>query len=327
MTGSLRALLAGAIDYAGMFPPARLELEMAIEEIRRYRRDLASWIVGRFVVPAAQLPRLAAIYDSERDGRLSVVVPAAESEAAMLKTFGEALGLVNAFPVPAAADMLEIGLPPDLLSDADASRLGKVIQSVAAQIAVSRLGPIKLYFELPRRETRAPRGAHDTAPGLQIRAAIAALAEYNRTASARNFPAGFKLRCGGTEIGEIPSSAEVAKAVCACRDRGVFWKATAGLHHPFRHFDLHWQVPVHGFLNLHCAAVLAHVHRLDKRQTQAVIEEADRRQFTFSDEALAWRDCVATTEQIGAAREQTLQSFGSCSFDEPCDELRQLGLL
>jgi len=50
-----RALMAGLVDYAGLFPPAALEMP---EAVRRYRGYLAGedrWALGRFVVPAARL--------------------------------------------------------------------------------------------------------------------------------------------------------------------------------------------------------------------------------------------------------------------------------
>src|SRR5262249_34701273 len=58
MTASLRALLAGAIDYAGLFPPAQLPLEEAFANYLEYRRSPESWMLGRFVIPAARLAEL-----------------------------------------------------------------------------------------------------------------------------------------------------------------------------------------------------------------------------------------------------------------------------
>src|SRR4051812_41630301 len=63
MTFGLRTLLAGIIDYAGIFPPARLPLEQAIRNYARYRQGPASWMLGRFVCPAAQLTPLAPLID------------------------------------------------------------------------------------------------------------------------------------------------------------------------------------------------------------------------------------------------------------------------
>jgi hypothetical protein len=55
MSPSLRALLAGAIDYAGMFPPAKVPLEEAFRNYIGYRESPDAWMLGRFVCPAQQL--------------------------------------------------------------------------------------------------------------------------------------------------------------------------------------------------------------------------------------------------------------------------------
>jgi hypothetical protein len=47
-----RALLAGLWDYAGVFPPADLPLERAVEEWRRIRASDDAWLLNRFVVRA-----------------------------------------------------------------------------------------------------------------------------------------------------------------------------------------------------------------------------------------------------------------------------------
>ena len=55
---ALRALLANLVDYAGLFPPAGLSLPTAAENYAHYLRSENAWILGRFVVPAAQLGQL-----------------------------------------------------------------------------------------------------------------------------------------------------------------------------------------------------------------------------------------------------------------------------
>src|SRR5947209_20170462 len=59
MSPSLRALLSGIVDYAGLFPPARLPLEPAIRNYARYRTEPESWMLGRFVCPAGRLGELS----------------------------------------------------------------------------------------------------------------------------------------------------------------------------------------------------------------------------------------------------------------------------
>ena len=50
MTTSLRILLDGLIDYAGLFPPAALAMHDATRNYARYRESEHSWALGRFVV-------------------------------------------------------------------------------------------------------------------------------------------------------------------------------------------------------------------------------------------------------------------------------------
>src|SRR5690348_2137956 len=55
---SVRALLTGAIDYAGLFPPSQLSMEEAVVNYAKYRGSEHSWMLGRFVVPVARLDEL-----------------------------------------------------------------------------------------------------------------------------------------------------------------------------------------------------------------------------------------------------------------------------
>lgn len=55
---ALRALLANLVDYAGLFPPGALSLPIAAENYARYLRSENAWMLGRFVIPAAQLRQL-----------------------------------------------------------------------------------------------------------------------------------------------------------------------------------------------------------------------------------------------------------------------------
>src|SRR5262249_56809212 len=61
MSASLRALLAGILDYAGLFPPPRLPLEPAVRNYARYRTEPEAWLLRRFVCPAARLAELAPV--------------------------------------------------------------------------------------------------------------------------------------------------------------------------------------------------------------------------------------------------------------------------
>jgi hypothetical protein len=133
--------------------------------------------------------------------------------------------------------------------------------------------------------------------------------------------AGAKVRCGGPTPEMYPSPAQLAAFVVGCRDRGLPFKATAGLHHPIR------DGIVHGFLNLLGAAVLAHAEGAGEPELTAVLLEEDYNAFSLDDEAFAVCGKRFAADAVAAARERLFTGYGSCSFSEPVDDLRSLGLL
>jgi hypothetical protein len=102
-------------------------------------------------------------------------------------------------------------------------------------------------------------------------------------------------------------------------------KFTAGLHHPLPRCDAEAGA-MHGFVNVFTAGVLAHAGRADPGRLEAVLRDADPSHFRFRDDGLQWGGLLASTDEIASAR-GFVTSLGSCSFDEPRDDLRALGWL
>ena len=114
-----------------------------------------------------------------------------------------------------------------------------------------------------------------------------------------------KVRCGGAEV---PTAAALGRFLSACRAAGVPFKATAGLHHPLAAEGRH------GFLNVIAACAFENAAAL----TEDVRLEPD---------ALRWRDRAAGPGELERVRREQLVAVGSCSFAEPVDDLKQLGIL
>ena len=110
-----------------------------------------------------------------------------------------------------------------------------------------------------------------------------------------------KLRCGGKYV---PTVEEVAAFFAAARDLELPFKATAGLHHPVR------TEREHGFLNFLTAADRA----------AAGADEAELRAILATTDAGELGTGSATGREL-------FVSIGSCSFAEPVEDLRSLGLL
>jgi predicted transcriptional regulator len=119
-----------------------------------------------------------------------------------------------------------------------------------------------------------------------------------------------KVRCGGAAV---PSVEQLAAFLGGARDRGLAFKATAGLHHAVRTGD------EHGFLNVLGAVVFGEEER--------ALAEQDPGAFGLDADAFTWRGLAAAVPQLVVARRERLVSIGSCSFFEPVEELASLGLL
>ena len=115
-------------------------------------------------------------------------------------------------------------------------------------------------------------------------------------------------------------SADLADFLCGAAARRLPFKATAGLHHALR------SETMHGFLNVFTAAAFAW-HGAERSRILEILDDCDPRAFVFSEDALRWRGEALATAQIEEARREFAHSFGSCSFEEPVADLRELGLV
>lgn len=299
MNESIRTLLAAAIDYAGLFPPAGLSMPAAVEHYARYRLGPDRWALGRFVLPVSGLDEFeeaAAVLSAERDGGAWPL--AALTTVARLPGDAERVRRFNAAhrgrgASAAVIDVLEFPAP-----DAETVR-------AAAPILPPGL---TAYVELP------PEGP--------LASSVAALRDSGLRA---------KVRTGGVTGGAFPAPAALARFIRACTRAGVAFKATAGLHHPLRAsyrltYDANSaEATMFGYLNVFLAAAFARAGA-DEATLAALLDEGSPNEFHFTDEGAAWRDRHASTADLRLAREGGAVSFGSCSFTEPLADLVALQL-
>jgi hypothetical protein len=208
---------------------------------------------------------------------------------------------------------MESRLPPD-------EQMAERLMRDYLRLAAAGL-PLRAFYELPFDERWDER-----LPGA-IRTITRHNMELKRAEGATALLTGFKLRCGGTEAHAFPTPEQVARAIILCRDARLAMKCTAGLHHPFRHFREEVNTEMHGFVNVFGAGILTHVHQMAADEVTELLSDEKPSSFRFTDEHFSWRDLRATTGQIRELRENALISFGSCSFDEPREDLRAEGLL
>lgn len=311
MTAGLRALMRGVIDYAGLFAPAKLPLEEAVAEYLAIRESEDAWMLDRFVIPASRLEELepwaANLLSLQRQLRISLTGRVSESLGQFVENLHADLDslkkVINAWSIPVPAVIWELRLP-SRIHENEIEDAFQVIETTVKHVeaAIEVRG---YYFEMPLTLVNEPF--------------IRRLIGLSKAA--------LKIRTGGLSSEDFPSVQDVASVIHLCQRDKCFWKATAGLHHPIRHTDAKLGVKMHGFLNVLFAAVLAKAHSLPENGIVDIIADETAANFQITNDGIRWRDYAANIEQIEAARRETFQSFGSCSFDEPRDDLRNLGLL
>lgn len=324
ITPSLRALLGEIVDYAGLFPPADLSLQRALQKYAEYRHEEEAWMLSRFVLPVRRLPDLSSHRDLLKRGHpyaFSVLGTGGATASSFVDAFERDLDVIEAFDAEqqgqAQVEVMEVPLPQALVG-AGRADYAEWLRAMDRRLVRTGTAKLDVFLEVPM----TPRAT------AALPALCAALATHNsRQALPARTIAGLKVRCGGGTPGDVPAAEDLAALLSACRDASVPFKATAGLHHPMRHYDDGLDTEAHGFLNLFVAAVLAAECDLDRSELVAILREDTPDNFRFLKESVAWRDLSASLEGVRHVRDTLARSFGSCSFEEPIDHLRTHELL
>ena len=311
MTETIRTLLGGLIDYAGLFPPAKLEMNAALENYARDSMGTCAFALGRFICPVARLDELTLTGAALMPGthatsgypEMSAQREPWKLSAIIDGPLDQCLSAIDAFNEHhcrddngrAQIDALEMRIE----SAADFDEALEIIPN-----------DITPYFEIAISSD--PRGM------------IAALAGEDACA---------KVRLGGITPDAIPPVEPVLAFITACNSARVPFKATAGLHHPIRaEQPLTYEADpprsvMHGFVNVFLTAAMLSERVIDEPAAAELLAETDPSAFTWADNAVSWRGNALTLEALTRSRARFAHSYGSCSFDEPIADLKALGWL
>lgn len=297
------------IDYAGLYPPASLPLDEAFRNFVNYQSDPEAWMLSRFVIPAKRLAELSPLIPPAGNFSLTLLgrggkdsdefIRNLELDLQDIKTFGAAYGS------RVIADMYETAIPS--VSFDDQYSLNALVKQTADMFNING---ITVFLEAPFGD------------GWQMRADVL----FYALRKVKDKHVGFKLRTGGVTADAFPSTEQVAWAIVEARDSGIPIKCTAGLHHPICHFNESVNTKMHGFLNVFGAGVLAAANGVSRDLIQFILEDEDPASFQFEGDEFAWKGLRVAASELEKIRHQ-VTSFGSCSFDEPREDLRELNLL
>lgn len=338
---AFHALMQGLIDYAGLYPPAKLGMTEAVAKYASYLRSPQSWMLGRFICPVSRLEEfraatMAHLPHNQPTSRPPATRPPHPGELSPLAPDTHSHHASEPWPISAIIDgdldenldaifafNREHAQPTKGLAVVDAIEIKVPGSGSGAAVFIDEsldLIPEEIYpfFEL----AVLPEKGSTEMPDL--RGPIAALSGAD---------AGAKLRSGGVTPDAFPSVDRVAEFIAHCAAADVPFKATAGLHHPVRAEHPLTYEPgcprgvMHGFLNVFIGAAIIRTLRLDAASAAPILLESDPRAFSISPRSIGWRQYAVDAEQVALARETFALSYGSCSFTEPVDDLKSLGLL
>lgn len=288
---ALQTAFSDFIDYAGLFPPASLPLADVVRRYGDYRAGADAWMLGRLVLPLTVLDEAAAL------ARESGASPAARWPVSVL-----------AGPADlerAAAAIEESRGPAATLAIASVETSAGDVETIR-RVASVLPGTVERFVEIPPDPDPAPL--------------MSALADAGLSA---------KIRTGGTSADRFPDTACVARFLARAASAGVPVKATAGLHHAQRgEYPLTYEPDsptglMHGFVNLTLAAALLAARRIDEPLADACLDDDRPGVFKFGGRAGSWLNAVVTYGEFAEARRTLLRSVGSCSFEEPAEDVKR----
>jgi hypothetical protein len=219
-------MLEGLIDYAGLYPPANLDMQGTVDAWSANYSSEDRWMLGRLIIPASRLDEFTQAAEQllpnsdEEPWQLSVLLPEASSD-----------GFVDSANAVVAFNMSDCGAIANVVEF-------KASSTAEIDSALSCLhDDIFPFIELPINQD--PRGL------------IAALA---------GSIAGAKVRTGGTVAELYPSAEDLSRFIHCCAISKLQFKATAGMHHPCRNYNESVGVHEFGFLSVLYAAAAAKFH-------------------------------------------------------------------
>jgi len=311
---------AGLIDYAGLFPPAKLDLATAINNYAKYRESEDSWMLGAFIIPVDRLEELSNAHgelfnEPEELYYFTVLMPPSdETQLAAQIDKLEAFQLRHIGGVQPVA--VETRIPPELLAEDRKKELHDFFRLYNKAFGKAHLEYLRISFEVPAGEDWYETDLRAIEGLAHVRSLKSCICNL-----------GLKLRCGGLEPSAFPHTMRVARIIKQCDKQSVPLRFTAGLHHPIRHYSVETGAMMHGFLNVFGAVIFCNVYRFSEELLEVLLCETEPSHFAFGPKHFSWRGCSVGWRQISRARMDHILGFGSCSFDEPREDLRALGML
>lgn len=284
-------LLDGLIDYAGLFPPAGLDMVSAVRNYARHRESENAWMLSRFIVPVQRLEEFTAAFaeaccDEQGVPWLLGVLSTgdADEDARYLDVFDQGAAFLDCLEIKAKST--------------DHAR--RMLADVPHGMKVF------VEFDPGQRKEMLPllsehRACAKIRTGGLVAEAIPSIQDV----------AGFIKECAERKVA-FKATAGLHHPLRSIQ------RLTCEANSP--------SALMHGFLNVFVAAAVAYLGT-DVAGIEKVLGEQESPAVHWGQREMVFAGQRLSTELIATARDNFAISFGSCSFDEPVSDLKALGWL
>jgi hypothetical protein len=284
---AMEALLDGLFDFAGLYPPAGIDLETAVHAYLCYSRGAHRSMLGRFVIDADRVCQLrGAAARSLDEMPLSVCASPATDWDALIRDLGS----------DARVDAFE-------MRNAEPALIPEIVRRISGQ------GRTIAYFEVPLDAPALTTLDAIRSAGARVKLRMGGLVESA-------FPSALAIV---TILRVLAERHLVFKATA-----GLHHPLRS--RHPFTYSPDSPTGTMHGFVNLFCAAALIYLGG-GEEDACAVLNEMEPSAWQISAESMACRSFRVNPQQIREVRREFFAGIGSCSFEEPIADLEALGWL
>lgn len=293
MNTAFQYFMTGILDYAGLFPPAQLDINTAVKNFQTYQQTDNNWMLSKFVISEEKLTSI----NPPANMTFSVILSDSDSERPVNGTESWKSQIAS----------FETRLPED---GSTIEHTTFFLHRIVRKLEAAGIDPTRLFIE-------------SAAPDLSD-ADILAIKKFRRH-SGHEF--GYKLRCGGPSSTAVPNPDQVVITIRACIKNDLPIKFTAGLHHPISQHSASQDILTYGFINMFTAALLGFDGQISDAAMKMCLTDPRVENFHFDDNHLVWNEHTIPVDRIKHLRRKRIISFGSCSFEEPVNDLKDLNYL
>lgn len=317
---SLNIFMHKLLDYAGLFPPAKLPLLESLINYAAYTKHAQKDWLGRYILPCNKISASMEIIlaqnlfkKNKHRAEFSIILNTSENLINLNNIIAEDVKLIsemhNKLKEYINIDSVEFCPPKEAYLPNKILHFHTVLELYTNQLTL--LKHLKeIYIEIPFSEN--------------INEYVDILAKFNSKNSTKF---SLKLRTGGVTPAQIPSAYHVAQAIRLSAEHLLPLKATAGLHVPIPNDNPEVGARLHGFLNIFSCLLLCYDNLLSITEMENIILNYSYSDFNFTDKGLSIGNKFISNDTMNRLRNSFIKSFGTCSFLEPIEHLHENNFL